>query len=75
MTLETGVVAGTLLVLAGLGISIWAVSGWENRAFGELDPRQSLRLVVPATLALMLGFQTILSSFFLSVLGLSRRRA
>ncbi len=40
----------------------------------HLDPKESLRIIVPAVLALTLGFQTILSSFFLSVLGLGRRR-
>lgn len=32
-----------------------------------------MRLVVPATLALGLGTQTIFCSFFLSVLGMHRR--
>jgi hypothetical protein len=32
-----------------------------------------LRLVTPGTICLTLGFQTVFSSFFLSVLGLVRR--
>ncbi len=43
-------------------------------SFGELDPQRSLRVIIPAVLSLMLGFQIVLSSFFLSVLGLGRRR-
>jgi len=72
--LETGLVVG--VVMAGVGFfgSAWAVSDWGATSFGELDPQRTLRLVVPATLALTLGFQVILSSFFLSVLGLSRKR-
>jgi hypothetical protein len=50
------------------------VRDWRARSYGDLDQQQTLRLVVPAVLALTLGFQTVLSSFFLSVLGLSRRR-
>jgi glycosyltransferase involved in cell wall biosynthesis len=72
--LETGLVGGGVLVLLGLGGSIWVVSEWGGGAFGELDPRQSLRLVIPAVLSLVLGFQIVFSSFFLSVLGLNRRR-
>ena len=53
---------------------IWAVSDWGAQSFGDLDPQQTLRLIVPAVLSLTLGFQTILSSFFLSVLGLGRQR-
>ena len=51
------------------------MSDWGATSFGELDPQQTLRLIVPAVLSLTLGFQTILSSFFLSVLGLGRRRS
>jgi hypothetical protein len=32
-----------------------------------------MRIIVPAVIALTLGVQTILSSFFLSVLGLKKR--
>ena len=74
VTLETGLVTGVLLVVAGLGTSLWAVSDWGARAFGELDPEQTLRLVIPGATALILGFQIVLSSFFLSVLGMARRR-
>jgi glycosyltransferase involved in cell wall biosynthesis len=72
--LETGLVAGLLMVGFGLAASLWAVADWGAQSFGNLDPQQTLRLVVPAVLSLTLGFQTILSSFFLSVLGLGRRR-
>jgi glycosyltransferase involved in cell wall biosynthesis len=74
VTLETGLVVGGLMVLVGVGASVWAVSDWGARSFGELDPQQTLRLVVPAIVCLTLGFQIVLSSFFLSVLALSRRR-
>jgi len=75
VSLESGLVAGILLILVGLGVSIWAVGNWGATSFGVLDPQRSLRLVIPAILALTVGFQVILSSFFLSVLGLSRRRS
>jgi hypothetical protein len=72
--LETGIVIGALLVLAGLAVSAAALSSWGATAFGELEPKQMLRLVVPAIVALTLGFQIVLASFFLSVLGMARRR-
>ena len=73
VTLETGVVVGAILLLVGLVGSMIAVDFWGERSFGDLDPRQTLRLIIPATLFLALGFQIILSSFFLSVLGLATR--
>jgi glycosyltransferase involved in cell wall biosynthesis len=74
VTLETGLLAGALLIAGGFGFSIWALGAWGARSFGVLDPQETLRLVVPGATALILGFQTVLSSFFLSVLGMSRRR-
>jgi hypothetical protein len=73
-TLELGLAVGAILMLAGLAGSIAAVMAWGRTGFGILDPSRVLRTAVPATTALTLGAQTILFSFFFSVLGLSRRR-
>jgi len=70
ITLETGLAAGGLLAAFGLGAAIYALGDWGSQQFGELDPQQVLRIVAPSTLALTLGFQIVLSSFFLSVLGM-----
>jgi hypothetical protein len=43
--------------------------------FGPLDPDRMLRAVIPSAVCLILGCQIVLFSFFLSVLGLRRRRA
>ncbi len=73
VTLEVGLIAGTLLILGGLAGSIYAVGLWREKSFGDLNPAQTLRTILPAVLALTLGCQIVLSSFFLSVLGLKRR--
>lgn len=70
--LETGILAGALLLASGIGLSIYALSFWSATSFGPLDPSQTLRLVIPAVTAIALGLQTVLSSFFLSILGLER---
>lgn len=72
ITLETGLIAGGLLLVAGLALSIYAFSSWSATSFGPLDPSVTLRLVIPAATLIMIGLQTILSSFFLSILGLKR---
>ncbi len=71
--LETGLVAGALLVTLGICGSVFAVSDWARQSFGALDPGHMLRLVMPSVFALTLGVQIICSSFFLSILGLRRR--
>ena len=73
VTLETGLIAGALLLVAGLAGSVLAVGIWESRSLGRLDYADTLRIVIPACTLLMLGAQTILASFFLSILGLKRR--
>jgi hypothetical protein len=73
VTLETGLVVGGLLVLGGLGGSLAATLGWQKTDFGQLEPSVVLRQVIPSIVALALGFQVVLGSFFLSVLGLKRK--
>jgi glycosyltransferase involved in cell wall biosynthesis len=72
-TLEVGLVVGAVLVLLGMAGSIYAVRIWEESSFGPLQPSKTLRTVIPAILMLMLGFQIILSSFMLSILGLRHK--
>jgi glycosyltransferase involved in cell wall biosynthesis len=73
VTLEIGLAVGTLLIVVGIGGSIFAVSGWAKSQFGALDAGHMLRVVMPSVFSLTLGVQTICSSFFLSILGLRRR--
>lgn len=73
ITLESGLIVGSLLLLIGFLLSIYAVSSWEALSFGQLNPSDTLRMVIPAVTSMSLGLQIILSSFFLSILGLRRR--
>jgi hypothetical protein len=73
VTLEGGLAVGLLLIVAGLSGSIYAIVWWGERSFGPLDPVRVLRIVIPSATALALGCQVVLTSFFLSVLGLRRR--
>src|SRR6201998_923874 len=73
ITLEVGLVAGALLILAGAGAWVLGLEYWRIRHFGPLDPEKTLRIVIPGVVFFTLGFQVVLSSFFLSVLGMSRR--
>jgi glycosyltransferase involved in cell wall biosynthesis len=73
ITLEIGLLVGGLLTISGLAISLYAVGVWGSKNFGALNYSSTMRMVIPASLCLTLGVQTILASFFLSVLGLRRR--
>jgi glycosyltransferase involved in cell wall biosynthesis len=73
VTLEIGLVVGLVLFLAGLGLSIYTIWFWRDRAFGALSTSSTIRLVVPAATFMILGLETMLASFFLSILGINRR--
>jgi glycosyltransferase involved in cell wall biosynthesis len=73
ITLETGLIAGVLMVLAGIGIAISSVVSWSHTGYGPLPPVRMMRHTLPAMLCLMLGTETCFASFFLSLLTLKRR--
>jgi glycosyltransferase involved in cell wall biosynthesis len=73
INLEVGLIVGGALLFFGLAGSLYAFGSWGSRSFGPLDPSETLRTVIPAITSLTLGSQIVLSSFFLSILGLRRR--
>jgi glycosyltransferase involved in cell wall biosynthesis len=73
INLETGLVSGTLAFVAGLVLLGVAVGEWYGRGFGPLDYSETMRVVIPGMTLTVLGFQTVLSSFFLSILGMKNR--
>jgi glycosyltransferase involved in cell wall biosynthesis len=73
MTLERGVMSGALACVFGAGLLIFAVIQWERAGFGHLNYARTMRWVVPGVTLFALGFQTIWSSFFVSILGMRRK--
>ena len=71
--LEIGLAVGGGMFLAGLVGALAAVADWGSRGFGDLEASHTLRLVIPSVTLMILGAQGVMSSFFLSVLGLRRR--
>ena len=70
-TLEKGIAAGLLVLAAGLALLLRAVWLWKEASFGPLPSmEENLRRLIPAATLILLGVQSIFSSFFLSVLGL-----
>ncbi len=74
VSLEKGLIAGGLLALAGIGGLVASLAHWQVNNFGELDPREALRLVVPSATALIISFQTIFAALFISILGIRRTK-
>jgi glycosyltransferase involved in cell wall biosynthesis len=73
LTLERGIVGGGVTSIAGLVLLAVAFEQWRRTGFGDLDYPRTMREVIPGTLLVALGFQTVLSSFLLSLFELRRR--
>ena len=73
VTLEGGLLAGFALTIGGFALLVYATLLWKAQGFGAFDYSSNQRIVIPAVTAIVIGIQVIFSSFFLSILGLSRR--
>jgi glycosyltransferase involved in cell wall biosynthesis len=73
VNLERGLILGTGAFLIGLALLGSAINQWRIAGFGPLDYSRTMRWVIPGSTLAALGFQTVLSSFFVSVLGMRRK--
>ncbi|HEX2780616.1 MAG TPA: glycosyltransferase family 2 protein [Gemmatimonadaceae bacterium] len=73
LTLERGLILGALTAAAGVGMLVATILQWRAHGFGPMNYATSLRLSIPGMTLTVLGFQTFLWSFFVSVLALKRR--
>ena len=70
---ETGIIAGLVLLMVGFGLLTYALTTWQAASFGEISYPKSLRIVVPAVTAIALGTQAIFSGFILAILNIKHR--
>ena len=71
--LERGLLGGAVAALVGAALLAVAVGQWWRAGFGPLDYSVTMRWVIPGFMLTVLGFQTVLASFFFSIMGLARR--
>ena len=70
VNLERGILLGLASLLIGIVLLAGALYQWYAADFGHLDYSHTMRWVIPGATLAALGFQTILSGFFVSILGL-----
>ncbi len=73
LTLERGLLVGTMLLVLGVGVATYSAYIWSRSGFGPMNPFVLVRVVAAALVLITLGVEIILSSFFLSILGLARK--
>ena len=74
LSLEAGLIVGASLLLGGLGLAVYALGAWGAEQFGALSYPETMRLVIPSSTAILLGFQIIYSAFFVSILEIRASR-
>jgi glycosyltransferase involved in cell wall biosynthesis len=72
-TLERGIIAGGIAVALGFVLLLGAIYQWQQVGFGQLDYSHTMRWVIPGATLSTLGFQTVLFSFFISMMGINRK--
>ncbi|OMP30227.1 MULTISPECIES: glycosyltransferase family 2 protein [Mangrovimonas] len=73
INLERGLILGIGMFLFGISLSYYGVSIWKHSGFGNLNPTNTLRVVIPAVFTMLLGVQVVLFSLFFSILGLKNK--
>ena len=73
INLERGLLASLGALCGGIVLLLAAMNEWRLSHFGPLNYAHTMRLVIPGATLTALGFQTMLSSFFLSILRMHRR--
>jgi hypothetical protein len=68
--MEHGLLAGGLVALIGFVMTAWIVISWITHDFGTLSEQS---LLVFAMTLVVLGMQTIFTSFFMSIVGMHGR--
>jgi glycosyltransferase involved in cell wall biosynthesis len=72
-TLERGLIFGAVGIILGLAMLGYAVLYWSEVGFGVLNYSKTMKWVIPGATLTALGFQTVLFSFFISMMGINRK--
>jgi len=64
-SLEKGIIFGLIIILLGIGTSIYAINFWGKQNFGALNPAAIMRVTIPSITAIICGMQIIFGSFYL----------
>jgi glycosyltransferase involved in cell wall biosynthesis len=75
ITLEKGLLAGIILTIIGIGLTIYAMVIWEQAEWGRLNPVDVMPITIPAVYLIIIGVQLTFSSFFLGVLNISYKKS
>lgn len=67
-TVERGVLLGTFLGLAGLGLAAYSVDTWVHARLGAMDPVAVMRVVITSVTFMLAGAEILFASFLLGLI-------
>jgi hypothetical protein len=70
LTLERVILFALILIVAGIACLIWGLEQWADRDFGPLNTSRTLRLMIIAVTALVVGLQLMMSGFMSSMINI-----
>ncbi len=73
VNLERGLGIGFAALIAGLALLVHVFGMWSGTHFGRMVYAVTMRWAIPGATLTALGFQTIMSGFFVSILGMKRK--
>lgn len=73
ITTEKGAIAGVILTLAGIVMTVLAFMVWKHTAFGDLNPQEMMRMTIPALTLMVVGIEMIFASFFIGILNIKHQ--
>jgi glycosyltransferase involved in cell wall biosynthesis len=71
--LERGLAGAGAALLVGIYLVLAAANVWRQAHFGALNYSVTMRILIPGVTLIALGFQTVLSSFLISMMGMKRK--
>ena len=73
VNLERGLIVAAIALVVGIALLLMAINIWRRAHFEALNYAETMRYVIPGSTLVALGFQTVLSGFFVSILGMRRK--
>ena len=72
--IEKGILVGFIFTISGLSLLSFVLFQWFDINLSKLDNKTTTDILIPALTLTVIGFQTILFSFFASILGLKKKK-
>ena len=70
---DRGMLIGSILLILGIVVSIYAFVTWHGTGYGEMEPESLMRIIIPAATLIEAGIETVFASFFIGILKIDVR--